>query len=248
MKKIVKKLKKYAKGMGNWVKPVDSPRRLKRFEANAFIIGVLLDQTIVAERAWSSGKWIAESLASEEDGSGLWENIEKMNERRMVGFMRYGRDGFAFHTYPAKMAGYLQGCAKVINREYQGDPRNIWNWQRSIGVVRQRLEKLPGIGSALSRMAVLILVRKYGLLGGLDSLAELDVKPDVHVMRVFRRTGLISANASREQAVETARRLSPEFPGVLDAPTWQIGRNFCRNTQPLCPSCPLNKVCPKLGV
>ena len=86
MKKIVKKLKKYAKRMGNWVKPVDSPRRLKRFEANAFIIGVLLDQRIVAERAWSSGKW--DCGIARKRGRRFWTlGKHRENERKENGWI-----------------------------------------------------------------------------------------------------------------------------------------------------------------
>jgi len=45
--------------------------------------------------------------------------------------------------------------------------------------VRELLEEIPGIGPALSRMAVLILARNYGLLGGKEPLSQLDIKPRV---------------------------------------------------------------------
>lgn len=95
---------------------------------------------------------------------------------------------------------------------------------------QRRLQALPGIGMALSRMAVLVPVRIYGLLGGQSSLAQLDVKPDVHVMRVFRRCGFIGSRQTRMDAVRAARALHPPFPAALAAPTYNIGRQWCRPT------------------
>ena len=144
------------------------------------------------------------------------------------------------------MAGYLKGCAAVISNEYDGDPRKIWGRKTSISTARDRLEKIPGIGPALSRMAVLILVRKYGLFGGSDALTQLDVKPDVHLKRVFKRAGLVAENPSFDDYLVAARNLAPRFPAELDAPAWDIGRKFCFPKEPDCDSCPLDECCPKV--
>lgn len=40
------------------------------------------------------------------------------------------------------------------------------------------------------------------------------------------------------------RALHPEFPGLLDLPTWQIGRTWCRPRDPRCSDCYMQPVCP----
>lgn len=69
------------------------------------------------------------------------------------------------------------------------------------------------------------------------------IKPDVHVIRVFKRLGLISEK-DEELALKSARRLNPEYPGALDGPVWYIGKHICTQT-PRCGSCPMEEVCPK---
>lgn len=171
-----------------------------------------------------------------------------MDPRSLRGFLRYGYGGKAFHRHHRTFARLLPQAAEYLLTTYGGDPRRIWRNQRNIDEVKRRLDAIPGIGPALANMTVLILAREYGLLGGKKARAQLDVKPDIHVLRVFRRTGLVPHRASSHDVVEAARRLAPDFPASLDAPSFDIGRNWCKPKQPRCLECPLGGVCPRVGV
>ena len=46
--------------------------------------------------------------------------------------------------------------------------------------------------------------------------------------------------------IKTARKLNPEYPGILDNPGWVIGRGYCHPENPKCDKCPISNVCPKL--
>ena len=224
--------------------PTERRRNFTLQKANSFLVCVLFDQQVNADQVWAAAEWITESI----DDQDFWTAVCKIDNRRLVGFMRYGWAGYAFHRHPEKMAGYLKGCAAVITNEYDDDPRKIWRSKTSTSAIRDRLEKIPGIGPALSRMAVLILVRKYGLFRCSDALTQLDVKPDVHLKRVFKRAGLVAANPPFADYLVAARKLAPTFPAELDAPAWDIGRKFCFPQRPDCGSCPLDECCPKIGV
>ena len=92
-------------------------------------------------------------------------------------------------------------------------------------------------------MAVEILARD--LHKPLRQLSGGDVAYDVHLRRVFLRTGL----ARRDEVghmVATARALYPERPGALDLPAWDVGRRWCRPANPDCASCPLTAACARL--
>ena len=243
---IANKLLRYARTMDDWVEPVDGIRRFTLPKANSFIVGVLLDRQINAQRAWDAANWIVESIYDKD--SRFWEAVITLEPRRLNGFMRYGWGGKAFHRNWRTMARNLLKCAEIIIDKYDGDPRKIWNNERCISSVRKRFEELPGIGEALSRMAVLILARNYGLLGGKSALPKLDVKPDVLLKRVFKRTGLVPSNPSFEDFLKAARKLNPEFPAALDPPAWDIGRTFCTPRAPKCEECPLDRRCLKVGL
>src|SRR3972149_530609 len=75
---------------------------------------------------------------------------------------------------------------------------------------------------------------------------SIDISVDVHIRRVFYRLGLIHKSASNEQIIYRARALSPAFPGLLDLPAWEIGRNWCKPSEPNCSECYMSKACPKI--
>ena len=80
-------------------------------------------------------------------------------------------------------------------------------------------------------MAANVLVRHFKV--PVKDRCSIDISPDVQVRRVFRRLGLVK-DQSIEQVMYRARELKPRFPGLLDRPAWQIGRDWCRPTTPLC--------------
>lgn len=242
-KNVRKAFLAHARTMDDWVKPIKNKRRFRASAANAFILGVMFDRSIKADRAWEAAEWINDSLGDPEDITILWEELKKLPDQNLSGFLRYGYGGKSFHRHYKTFAKQLPKVAEIILEDYDGDPRKIWNNQRDVSEVRNRFEKLPGIGPALSRMAVLILARNYGMLGGVEALSQLDIKPDRHVIRVFTRSGLIKKGASENDAIKIARILNPEFPGALDAPAFEIGVKWCSPTEKKCQECPICNVC-----
>jgi endonuclease III len=87
-----------------------------------------------------------------------------------------------------------------------------------------------------------LLLRWYDVK--FNDLNRIDVKPDVHVIRVFYRLGFIS-KADSQSALLAARKLNPAYPGALDAGVWLIGRKYCNATGPVCQQCPIDSCCPK---
>jgi endonuclease-3 len=246
-RKIAKALRRHARSISGWARWSQKTTKMHAYQANAFLLGVMLDRSVLADRAWEAAQWICNALIDGEDIASLWRRLRDMEPVRLRGFLRYGYGGNALHRHYKTFARLLPAAAEHLLENYDGDPRRIWNDQRDIAEVRRRLEVIPTIGPALARMAVLILARDHGLLGGKKARAQLDVKPDIHVQRVFQRTGLIPKGASPSDVVDVARDLAPDFPAALDAPAWEIGRQWCRPSRPMCSECPLGEICPRLG-
>ncbi|MDP3014477.1 MAG: hypothetical protein Q8M92_09560, partial [Candidatus Subteraquimicrobiales bacterium] len=207
-RKVVSALKAYAQTMEEWVHPIDRVKKFRPSAANSFLLGVMFDRNIDADKAWEAGEWINDSLGEPENPSALWKALVKIDKKQLRGFLRYGYGGKAFHRYYKTFADQLPKAAEHILRKYNGDPRKIWNSRRDVSRVRGALEDIPGIGQALSRMAVLILARNYGLLGGRSALPQLDIKTDAQLMRVFKRSGLIAPRGTEQDAIESARKLA----------------------------------------
>jgi endonuclease III len=92
-------------------------------------------------------------------------------------------------------------------------------------------------------MAVEILARDLGK--PLRDMSGSDIAYDVHIRRVFLRTGLVERD-DVNLMVAAARALNPDRPEALDLPAWDIGRRWWRPVNPDCLACPLNHVCPRL--
>lgn len=127
--------------------------------------------------------------------------------------------------------------------EYEGDAAKLWADQPTAFQLRRRMEAFPGIGQKKAAMAVEILSRDLGK--PIRELDGSDVAYDVHLRRVFLRTGLADHD-DLDHMIAVGRALNPGRPGALDLPAWDIGRRWCRPADPDCPSCPLNAVCPRL--
>jgi endonuclease III len=90
-------------------------------------------------------------------------------------------------------------------------------------------------------MAVETLARDLGV--PVREFTDSDIAYDVHVRRVFLRTGL-AVHDEPYHMIDVARRPHPERPGEVDFPAWLIGRTWCGAGIPCFPGCPLAAVCP----
>jgi len=137
----------------------------------------------------------------------------------------------------------VKELSEIVVNEYDGKVQKIWENQPSIAV-KETLERIHGVGPGISSMIVLLLEKCFRVRFDDIDHRNMDVKADVHIIRVFHRLGFISEpNAS--DAIKAARALNPEYPGALDGPTWIIGKKWCSPLSPKCHGCPLDKVCPK---
>lgn len=135
----------------------------------------------------------------------------------------------------------VKELSQIVLREYGGNAAKIWEGQTSTHV-KSVFRRIYGVGPGIASMIVLLLEKCFKIhFTDLDH-RTMDVKPDVHIVRVFQRLGFINVSDSAE-ALEAARRLNPEYPGALDAPTWVIGKRWCSPFAPQCSVCAVRTVC-----
>lgn len=199
----------------------------------AYLIGVIFDEGIVAERAWQAPYELKRRL-------GHLDPYRLRNQPERV------REAVArptsLHRYLSVMADATVRAAAKVCDEYGGDAGRIWAPGTRADEVDRRLREFHKVGQKKAAMAVELLVSRFGVqLEGLDGTA---MAYDVHVRRVFLRSGLVDRDTI-DDVVAAARRLNPERPGLLDLPTWSIGRQWCRPVGPECSRCPVGDVCRK---
>lgn len=128
--------------------------------------------------------------------------------------------------YRNKAKSIKQCCQKLVEK-YQGEvPDNL-----------EDLVDMPGIGR---KTANVILGTAFGIASG--------VVVDTHVSRVSRRLGL----SDQKDAVRIERDLIELIPQkqwiAFSHRMILLGRGPCTARKPKCGECPLDEVCPKIGV
>ncbi|MBN1193052.1 MAG: hypothetical protein JXA36_05130 [Coriobacteriia bacterium] len=207
---------------------------LIRNSPEAFLLGVLFTQGISAERAWA-GPYLLEQRLGHLDLRRL------AVEEDAVAAAVAGPP--ALHRFVHTVPQWITSAARRLVSEYGGSAAEVWRPGSHVLDVTRRLLEFDGIGEKKAAMAVEILMRHFGVQ--LEGAECGSVAYDVHVRRVFLRTGMVDRDTP--QAVrEAARRACPESPGTLDLAAWLVGRDWCRPRAPLCDSCRLGGVCPRL--
>lgn len=200
----------------------------------AFLIAVICDQGIIAERAWAAPHELRRRLGH------LDPHRISAEPRTVLAVFTMPP---SLHRFVNQVAGWIVNAADVVAGSYEGDASGIWNDRPTATELRRRFDAFPGIGQKKAAMAVEILERDLHV--PLSDLTGSDIAYDVHVRRVFLRAGLAQRDDVAEM-VAIARTLHPERPGELDNPAWDIGRRWCHPRNADCPGCPLVNVCPRL--
>lgn len=108
------------------------------------------------------------------------------------------------------------------------------------GSVPKTMEELLTLGGVARKTANVVLGNAFGIASG--------VVVDTHVSRVSQRLGL-TANKTAEKIEADLAAIVPKKHWIM-LPHWLIfhGRRICVARKPKCPECPLNDICPKIGV
>jgi uncharacterized HhH-GPD family protein len=202
-----------------------------------YLLGVLFNQGIPWEQAWRAPRVLEDRLTANGSAPMTAEVLASIELETLEAAIR---DPPALHRFPRTMAKWVQDAAVRVKTCYHGDAARLWAPDPGALEVISRFDEFNGIGQKKSAMAVNMLVRDYGVQ--ISGWADIDVSYDVHVRRVFLRTGLAQEDTV-EAIVSAARTLLPKYPGNLDLGAWDIGKNWCRPSNPDCETCPLASDC-----
>lgn len=201
---------------------------------NAFVIGLISDQSVKAEIAWSLPYKLSERM-------GGFDFNKILNEYDESDIENFIKEKPALHRYPSRMANYIYSAINDIVTKYDSNAENIWKNKTASEIVSS-LEQFKGISHKKASLGTLILVRDMN--ADILDKENIDIAYDIHIRRLFLRLGLVD-NDVQEEVLAEARKLYPEFPGRLTTAFWTLGREVCRPTDPSCLICPLYQCCDK---
>lgn len=199
---------------------------------HAFVLACCMDRQMNAEKAWMIPVTIMR-LTGE-------TSIEALSDISLSKYKSLFKNN-NLHRYPEKMAEVFYYAVHRIVDDYQGDASRIWANNPSSAIVVARFLEFHGVGPKIATMATNILARDFHV--PMSDYIGIDVSVDVHIKRVMKRMGLIPDNCSDDHIRYVARELSPSYPGIIDEPLWQIGRDFCHAGDPDCSNCTVASSC-----
>ena len=201
---------------------------------HAFVLACIMGRQITAERAWLIPHMISERL-----GDFSIERLAQLSRAEIKGLMS---DPKPLHRFVDTMSGLFHAGVQRITNSYAGNAARIWEGKPSSAAVVYRFLEFDGAGPKIATMAANILARDFKI--EFADYVSIDISADRQVRRVFGRLGLCPDQANIEQLIYKARALHPVFPGIMDLPCWEIGRNWCQARNPNCSACYMNELCP----
>jgi len=200
----------------------------------AFLLAVIFDQMMDAERAWKAPYELKKRLGH-------------LDPTRMVADPRAVAAAIkkppALHRFVNDVSRRVVAAAHRVLTQYGGRAEAIWEDKPSAKQLQARFDEFDGIAQKKAAMAVEILERLLRV--SVLQMEGSDIAYDRHVRRVFLRSGLALYD-DPDHMIGVARQLNAGRPGAIDYPAWRIGKEWCRPSEPACDDCPLREPCPKL--
>jgi uncharacterized HhH-GPD family protein len=123
---------------------------------NALLIGMVLDQQVPMEKAFSGPLVIAQRMGGGLDVS----RIAAMSEEEFVALCS---ERPAIHRFPAAMAKRIRQICQVLVEDFDGQASNIWKDARSGDEVKAKLARLPGFGLDKAAIFTAVLGKQRGI-------------------------------------------------------------------------------------
>jgi uncharacterized HhH-GPD family protein len=123
---------------------------------NALLIGMVLDQQVPMEKAFSGPLVIAQRMGGRLDVAA----IAAISEDDFVALCSRPP---AIHRFPAAMAKRVRQVCQVLTEDYDGQAANLWKDARSGNELKANLERLPGFGSDKAAIFTAVLGKLRGI-------------------------------------------------------------------------------------
>lgn len=129
--------------------------QLLRRDGTALLIGMLLDQQVPMEWAFTGPYTIKQRL-----GHCDARRVAQMDVEKFVAVCRVKP---AIHRFPDSMARRIHALCVIIADEYAGKGANIWKGVDDATELKRRLRTLPGYGEEKAEIFIALLGKRFGI-------------------------------------------------------------------------------------
>jgi uncharacterized HhH-GPD family protein len=123
----------------------------------ALLLGMLLDQQIPMEKAFTSPHVLAERMG-----------VERLDAAQIASYdpealLEIFRTPPALHRFPGSMAERTQAMCQALVERFDGRAENVWADAESGAEVVRRMTSLPGFGAQKAKIFTALLGKRYGV-------------------------------------------------------------------------------------
>ncbi|CAL9297582.1 HhH-GPD-type base excision DNA repair protein [Streptomyces sp. NPDC095602] len=172
----------------------------------AALTGMLLDQQVPMEWAFSGPYTIAERMG----GDDLDAHAIAAHDPEEFAALLSAKP--AVHRYPGSMAQRIQQLCRYLVEEYDGDAEAVWRDATSGKELLARLEALPGFGKQKAQIFLALLGKRYGVrpkgwreaagpygeAGSYRSAADITGPESLAKVRAYKQEAKRAAKAAKE--------------------------------------------------
>ena len=173
-------------------------------DPNAVLIGMVLDQQVTMEKAFTGPAVIAERMGGTLD-------VAAIAAADPEAFAAMCAKPPAVHRFPGSMAGRIQGVCQVLVRDWDGDVSNLYASARTGTELKAQLATLPGFGAQKAAIFVALLGKRFGVTprgwreaagefgraGSFVSVADIKDPASLAKVREAKRLAKAEAKAAR---------------------------------------------------
>jgi uncharacterized HhH-GPD family protein len=129
--------------------------KLLNTNANALLIGMLLDQQVPMEWAFAGPATLKQRLGHLDP--------KKIAAMDVDEFVTICCEKPAIHRFPGSMGKRIHAVCEALVADYKGNAANIWKGVDDADEVYRRLRALPGYGEEKSKIFLALLAKTQGV-------------------------------------------------------------------------------------
>jgi uncharacterized HhH-GPD family protein len=122
----------------------------------ALLIGMLLDQQVPMEKAFTSPSVLRDRMGRDLDAT-------EIAGYDPAAFEELFRTPPALHRFPAAMAKRVQAMAQILVDDFDGRAENVWTGAADGADLVRRVGRLPGFGEQKAKIFTALLGKQLGV-------------------------------------------------------------------------------------
>jgi uncharacterized HhH-GPD family protein len=122
----------------------------------ALLIGMILDQQVPLEKAFSAPYELTRRLGHEPDAA----ELAAFDPEALTAIFA---ERPALHRFPKAMAARVQEAARLLVDRYDGDAARVWTEAADGRAALRRIAELPGFGRQKAQIFLALLGKRFGV-------------------------------------------------------------------------------------